>query len=95
MLGKPAPDSSLGSTGGNTFRLSEQRGQRLVPHFYPQHDSPLCTSGGDKNTHGKKVRGIASAAPPSSMRTRKLVRAWRGVKVPGHAEEVLSFVKAL
>ena len=47
-----------------------------------------------KNMYGKKVRGIERSTfliGPDG----KLVREWRGVKVPGHAEEVLEAIKAL
>jgi peroxiredoxin Q/BCP len=47
-----------------------------------------------KNMYGKKVRGIERSTfliGPDG----KLVREWRGVKVAGHAEEVLGVVKAL
>ena len=47
-----------------------------------------------KNLYGKKVRGIERSTFVIDGEGR-LVREWRGVKVPGHAEEVLSFVKAL
>jgi thioredoxin-dependent peroxiredoxin len=47
-----------------------------------------------KNMYGKKVRGIERStfliAPDGT-----LAKEWRGVKVPGHAEEVLAAVKAL
>jgi len=121
MLGKPVADFSLKSTGGSTFRLSEQRGTRLVPYFYPKDDTPGCTAEGsdfrdrgslkslsypeeractpfgvmkDKNMYGKKVRGIERSTFVIDEKG-KLAREWRGVKVPGHVEEVLSFVKAL
>ena len=47
-----------------------------------------------KNMYGKKVRGIERSTfviDPNGV----LAREWRGVKVPGHVEEVLSFVKTL
>ncbi len=47
-----------------------------------------------KNMYGKKVRGIERSTFVLDG-TGMLVREWRGVKVPGHAEEVLSFVKTL
>lgn len=151
MLGKPVPDFSLPSTGGGTFRLSAQRGKRLVLYFYPKDNTPGCTTEGadfrdryrefkrlgcevlgvsrdslkshesfkakmafplelladpeeracaqfgvmkDKNLYGKKVRGIERSTFVIDEKGR-LAREWRGVKVPGHAEEVLSFVKAL
>ena len=151
MLGKPVPDLSLRSTGGNTFRLSAMRGSKLVLYFYPKDDTPGCASEGAdfrdrypefkragcevfgvsrdslkshesfkakmkfpfelladpeekvcaqfgvmklKNMYGKKVRGIERSTFVIDEKG-KLAREWRGVKVPGHVEEVLSFVKAL
>jgi len=47
-----------------------------------------------KNMYGKKVRGIERSTFVVDEKG-VLVREWRGVKVPGHAQEVLNFVKAL
>lgn len=47
-----------------------------------------------KNMYGKKVRGIERSTFVIDG-TGKLVKEWRGVKVPGHIDEVLEFVKAL
>jgi len=47
-----------------------------------------------KNMYGKKVRGIERSTFVLDGRG-VLAREWRGLKVPGHAEEVLSFVKTL
>jgi thioredoxin-dependent peroxiredoxin len=151
MLGKPVPDVSLPSTGGNPFRLSALRGTKLVLYFYPKDDTPGCTQQGadfrdryddfkrarceiygvsrdplkshqgfkmkmkfpfellsdceeractqfgvmkQKNMYGKKVRGIERSTFVIDEKGM-LAREWRGVKVPGHVEEVLSFVKAL
>jgi peroxiredoxin len=44
--------------------------------------------------YGKKVRGIERSTFVIDA-DGKLVKEWRGVKVPGHAEEVLDFVKTL
>jgi thioredoxin-dependent peroxiredoxin len=60
-------------------------------------DEKLCDQFGVikmKNMYGTKVRGIERSTfliGPDG----KLVREWRGVKVPGHADEVLNAVKAL
>ncbi|HVP08543.1 MAG TPA: peroxiredoxin [Burkholderiales bacterium] len=151
MPGKAVKDFSLPSTGGGTFRLSDQRGKALVLYFYPKDNTPGCTvEGADfrdrydafrkagaevvgvsrdsvkshegfkakmrfpfellsdaaealcaqfgvikmKNMYGKKVRGIERSTFVID-REGRLAREWRGVKVPGHAEEVLNFVKAL
>src|SRR6202521_1658026 len=60
-------------------------------------DETLCGRFGVikmKNMKAKEVRGIGRStfliAPDG-----KLVREWRGVKIPGHVEEVLDAVKAL
>jgi peroxiredoxin Q/BCP len=47
-----------------------------------------------KNMYGRQVRGIERSTfvvgPDGVLR-----REWRGVKVPGHAQDVLDFVKSL
>ncbi|MEN9879357.1 MAG: hypothetical protein RIQ55_3 [Pseudomonadota bacterium] len=47
-----------------------------------------------KNMYGKQVRGIERSTFVIDAKG-KLVHEWRGVKVPGHAAEVLAFVKSL
>ncbi|MDR2260478.1 MAG: peroxiredoxin [Azoarcus sp.] len=47
-----------------------------------------------KNMCGRQVRGIERSTFVFDA-NGALVRAWRGVKVPGHAEEVLAFVRGL
>jgi len=47
-----------------------------------------------KSMYGKKVRGIERSTFVVD-RQGLLAREWRGVKVPGHVQEVLNFVKAL
>jgi peroxiredoxin Q/BCP len=60
-------------------------------------DEKLCSQFGVikmKNMYGKKVRGIERSTFVIDA-DGKLAKEWRGVKVPGHAEAVLDFVKAL
>ncbi len=47
-----------------------------------------------KNMYGKKVRGVERSTFVIDA-SGKLVKEWRGVKVPGHADEVLEFVRTL
>jgi peroxiredoxin Q/BCP len=47
-----------------------------------------------KNMYGKQVRGIERSTFVIDEQG-VLVREWRGVKVPGHVQEVLNFAKAL
>jgi len=151
MPGKAVKEFSLPSTSGGSFKLSDQRGKKLVVYFYPKDNTPGCTAEGAdfrdrhkefrkagaevvgvsrdsikshegfkakmqfpfellsdageelcrqfgvikmKNMYGKKVRGIERSTFVIDGEGR-LAREWRGVKVPGHVEEVLSFVKTL
>lgn len=48
----------------------------------------------DKLLYGRKVRGIERSTFLIDEKGR-LAREWRGVKVPGHVEEVLNFAKTL
>jgi peroxiredoxin Q/BCP len=47
-----------------------------------------------KNMYGKQVRGIERSTFLLDAK-RVIRREWRGVKVPGHTQEVLDFVKAI
>jgi thioredoxin-dependent peroxiredoxin len=44
-----------------------------------------------KNMYGKQVRGVERSTFVVGP-DRTLLREWRGIKVPGHVEEVLQFV---
>ena len=60
-------------------------------------DEKLCAQFGVikmKNMYGKKVRGIERSTFVVDGK-RLLAKEWRGVKVPGHAQEVLEFVTTL
>jgi thioredoxin-dependent peroxiredoxin len=47
-----------------------------------------------KNMYGKQVRGVERSTFVIDA-SGKLVKEWRGVKVPGHVDEVLEFAKTL
>lgn len=60
-------------------------------------DEIACTAFGVmklKNMYGKQVRGIERSTFVIDAHG-DIVRAWRAVKVPGHAAEVLAFVESL
>ena len=60
-------------------------------------DEALCSAFGVmkmKNMYGKQVRGIERSTFVFDG-DGVLIRAWRGVKVPGHVEEVLEYVRNL
>ena len=43
-LNKPAPDFELSDQTGETHKLSDYRGKRVVLYFYPKDDTPGCTA---------------------------------------------------
>jgi peroxiredoxin Q/BCP len=60
-------------------------------------DEKLCARFGvikQKKMYGRDVRGIERSTFVFDAEGR-LAKEWRGVKVPGHADDVLAFVKTL
>jgi peroxiredoxin Q/BCP len=43
-VGEPAPDFELTSDSGETVRLSDLRGKRVVLYFYPKDNTSGCTT---------------------------------------------------
>lgn len=41
--GQPAPDFTLTTDAGDTVRLADLRGKRVVLYFYPRDNTPGCT----------------------------------------------------
>jgi thioredoxin-dependent peroxiredoxin len=70
---------------------------RFPSELLADPDEAVCKQFGVmklKTLYGKKVRGIERSTFVVDAKG-VLAREWRGVKVPGHAQEVLNFVKAL
>lgn len=42
--GDPAPDFALPDQHGNTVRLSDLRGRKVLVYFFPKADTPGCTT---------------------------------------------------
>ena len=42
-IGDQAPDIQVQTDSGETFHLSDLKGQRVVLYFYPKADTPGCT----------------------------------------------------
>ena len=71
--------------------------QELPFHLISDTDEKVCSQFGVmkmKNMYGKQVRGIERSTFVIG-RDGNLAKEWRGVKVPGHAQAVLDFVKTL
>ena len=59
-------------------------------------DEAVCTQFGVmkmKNMYGKQVRGVERSTFVIDAEGR-LMKEWRGVKVPNHAEDVLDYIKS-
>jgi thioredoxin-dependent peroxiredoxin len=41
--GQPAPDFSLRDAAGDTVRLADLRGKKVILYFYPKDNTPGCT----------------------------------------------------
>ena len=65
--GDTAPDFTLPDQDGNEVTLSDLRGQPVVLYFYPQADTPGCTTqacgirdhGADYDKSGARVVGVS------------------------------------
>ena len=77
QIGDTAPDFSLKTTTGATFRLADQRGQRaIVLYFYPKDDTPGCTAEAcsfrdqyqDFQDLGAEVVGVSSDSEASHQK---------------------------
>lgn len=76
-VGDQAPDFTLKTTAGETFRLADQRGKRsIVLYFYPKDDTPGCTAQAcsfrdqyeDFQDLGAEVVGISSDSEASHQK---------------------------
>ena len=64
MPNRPVKDFSLPSTGGAAFKLSDQRGSKLVLYFYPNDDTPGCGFGAQSYLLGLRAAAELAARPP-------------------------------
>jgi peroxiredoxin Q/BCP len=77
--GKPAPDFELKDDRNESVRLSDLRGQPVVLYFYPEDDTPGCTTEaceirddyGSYEKAGVRVLGISPDSPESHTRFKK------------------------
>jgi thioredoxin-dependent peroxiredoxin len=89
-VGEPAPDFELAGTGGS-FRLSDNRGRRVVLLFYPGDETPVCTKqfcsyrdrAGDMASLDAVVVGISGQSLDSHARFAEN----HGLNVPLLADE--------
>ncbi len=69
-VGQPAPDFEVQTDSGETVKLSDFRGKRVVLYFYPKADTPGCTAQScafrdDYSAFQQKDAVILGASPDS------------------------------
>jgi peroxiredoxin Q/BCP len=77
--GKPAPDFTLRSDGGEDVTLSGLRGGTVVLYFYPKDDTPGCTTQacglrdvyGELEARGATVLGVSPDTEASHVKFRE------------------------
>jgi peroxiredoxin Q/BCP len=74
--GKKAPEFALEDQDGNTVRLADYRGKRLLLYFYPKANTPGCTTqacsirdaSADLTGKGVAAVGISPDAPKAQKK---------------------------
>jgi peroxiredoxin Q/BCP len=98
QAGDVAPDFELEDSGGQRWRLSALRGQRVILFFYPADDTPGCTAEAcdfrdarnDLAAAGYAVFGIS----PQDKSSHQAFSAKHGLNYPLLVDADLSVAKA-
>jgi thioredoxin-dependent peroxiredoxin len=84
-VGDPAPDFELEGTDG-PFRLSAQRGKRVVLLFYPGDETPVCTkqfcSYRDRAQDLENLDAVVVGISAGSLDSHNSFREHHGLTVP-------------
>jgi thioredoxin-dependent peroxiredoxin len=88
--GEPAPDFQLEGTDG-TFRLSDQRGRRIILLFYPGDETPVCTkqfcSYRDDADKLSELAAVVVGISSQSLSSHESFKANHGLNIPLLADE--------
>jgi peroxiredoxin Q/BCP len=82
LLGKKAPAFSVPDQDGKTVKLDEYKGQWLVLYFYPNDDTPGCTTEACDFTNGlkdfEKLDAVVVGASPNTQEShRKFIAKYK------------------
>ncbi len=96
--GMPAPDFSLPDQDGKLVSLKDFAGQKLVIYFYPQDNTPTCTTQACNlrdNMHLLRAAGytLIGVSPDTPASHRKFI-AKQGLNFPLLADEDKTMVNA-
>jgi thioredoxin-dependent peroxiredoxin len=97
QAGDPAPDFELPGTAG-PFRLSENRGERVLLLFYPGDETPVCTrqfcSYRDRSAEVEELDAVVFGISSQSLDSHVSFRDHHGLTVPLLADEDKAVAKA-
>ena len=96
-VGDQAPDFELEGTDG-PFRLSEQRGRRVVLLFYPGDNTPVCTrqfcSYRDQAEDVDALDAVVVGISSQDLDSHELFKAQHGLNIPLLADTDNAVAKA-
>jgi peroxiredoxin Q/BCP len=79
QIGDMAPDFTLESEQGQSVRLSDFRGQRVILYFYPKDDTPGCTKQAcgfrDAYPTIEEKNGVVLGLSPNGMASHQKFKA--------------------
>ena len=85
-LGDLAPDFSLPTDSGETVKLSDFRGRRVILYFYPKDDTSGCTAQacGFRDAYGAiEARGaVVLGVSPDGVASHQRFKAKHGLPFP-------------
>ncbi|MER2266616.1 peroxiredoxin [Methylobacterium oxalidis] len=96
--GDPAPDFALPGAGGETIRLADLKGHKVVLYFYPKDDTSGCTLEAQGfnalldafTAANAKVIGVS----PDSVKSHDKFRAKYGLTFPLASDEAKAMLEA-
>jgi peroxiredoxin Q/BCP len=98
QVGDPAPDFNLPSDRGETVRLSDLKGRRVVLYFYPKDDTSGCTREAcgfrDALPEIEERNAIVLGVSPDSVRSHERFRDKYELNFPLLADEDHSVAEA-
>lgn len=97
-VGDAAPDFELPGTGGQTFRLSDYRGRKVILAFYPGDFTAVCTkqfcSYRDQSDRLDQLGADVLGISPQSVESHERFTEEKRLNVPLLADEDKSVAKA-
>jgi peroxiredoxin Q/BCP len=98
QAGDPAPDFELPSDGGETVRLRDLRGKKVVLYFYPRDDTSGCTREAcgfrDALPDIEERNAVVLGVSPDSIRSHERFRDKYDLNFPLLADEDHSVAEA-